>query len=194
MVGYLSKFHFAELRILTNEREAVPKDAPEPLGKPITMTHYQDANLYHDIITGRSVTAILHFLNKFPTVETATYGSEYISARTCVDQIVDLQTTLRYLGVPIRDVSYMFGDNESVVNSSTQPHSKLHKRHNALSFHHVCEAIASGYVMLTHLPGKFNPADILSKHWGYQTIWPILKPILFFHGGTADLIQDNDTV
>jgi hypothetical protein len=28
------------------------------------MTHYQDANLYHDIITGRSVTAILHFLNK----------------------------------------------------------------------------------------------------------------------------------
>jgi hypothetical protein len=120
MVGYLSKFRFAELRILTDEpnfsdievaeydwsksiygnvSEAVPKDAPEPLGKPVTMTHYQDANLYHDIITGRSVTAILHFLNKFPmdwyskkqaTVETATYGSEYISARTCVDQIVDL--------------------------------------------------------------------------------------------------------
>jgi hypothetical protein len=84
--------------------------------------------------------------------------------------------------------------NESVVNSSTQPHSKLHKRHNALSFHCIHEAIASGYVMLTHLPGKFNPVDILSKHWGYQTIWPILKPILFFHGDTADLIQDYDTV
>jgi hypothetical protein len=73
MVGYLSKFRFAELRILTDEldfsdievseydwsksvygnaSEAVPKDAPEPLGKPITMTHYQDANLYHDIIIG----------------------------------------------------------------------------------------------------------------------------------------------
>jgi hypothetical protein len=179
MVGYLSKFRFAELRILTDEpnfsdievaeydwsksiygnaSEAVPKDAPEPLGKPVTMTHYQDANLYHDIITGRSVTAILHFLHKFSinwyskkqaTVETATYGSEYISARTCVDQIVDLRTTLRYLGIPIRDMSYMFGDNESVINSSTQPHSKLHKRHNALSFHHVREAIASGYVVLT---------------------------------------------
>ena len=155
------------------------------------------------IIPGRSVTGILHFQNKFPidwyskkqaTVETATYGSEYISARTCVDQIVDLRTTLRYLGVPVRDVSYMFGDNESVVNSSTQPHSRLHKRHNALSFHRVREAIASGYVVLTHLPGKFNPADILSKHWGYQTIWPILKPILFFHGDTADLIQDDDAV
>jgi hypothetical protein len=138
MVGYLSKFRFAELHILSEEpdfseievaeydrsksiygnvSEAVPKDAPEPLGKPVTMTHYQDANLYHDIITGRSITAILHFLNKFPidwyskkqaTVETATYGCKYISARTCVDQIVDLRTTLQYLGIPIRDVSYMF--------------------------------------------------------------------------------------
>jgi hypothetical protein len=84
MVGYLSKFRFAELCILTNEpdfsdievaeydwsksvygnaSEAVPKDAPEPLGKPVTTTHYQDANLYHDIITGQSVTTILHFLN-----------------------------------------------------------------------------------------------------------------------------------
>jgi hypothetical protein len=167
-----------------NASKAVPKDAPKPLGKPVTMTHYQDVNLYHDIITGQSVTAILHFLNKFlidwyskkqATVETATYGSEYISARTCVDQIMDLQTTLRYLGIPIRDMSYMFGDNESVINSSTQPHSKLHKRHNALSFHRVHEAIASGYIVLTYLPGKFNPVDILSKHWGYQTIWPILK-------------------
>jgi hypothetical protein len=180
--------------------KAVPKDAPEPLGKPVTLTHYQDANLYDDIITGQSITAILHFLNKLPidwyskkqaTVKTATYGGEYISARTCVNQIVDLRTTLRYLSVPIRDVSYMFGDNKSVINSSTQPHSKLHKRHNALSFHCVCKAIASGYVVLTYLPGNFNPADILSKHWGYQTIWPILKPILFFHGDTADLIQDD---
>jgi hypothetical protein len=119
----------------------------------VSPSHYQDVTLYHDIITGRSVTAILHFLNKFPinwyskkqaTVKAATYGSEYISTRTCVDQIVDLRTTLRYLGVPIRDVSYMFGDNKSIINSSTQPHSKLHKRHNALSFHCVCEAIASG--------------------------------------------------
>jgi hypothetical protein len=73
MVGYLSKFQFAELRILMDEPafsdievaeydwsksvygnvgEAVPKDAPEPLGKPVTTIHNQDANLYHDIITG----------------------------------------------------------------------------------------------------------------------------------------------
>jgi hypothetical protein len=36
-----------------------------------------------------------------------------------------------------------------------------------------------------------NPADILSKHWAYQAIYPILKPILFFSGNTAELIPEG---
>jgi hypothetical protein len=91
--------------------EAMPEDAPEPLGRFVTLTHYVDANLYHCMLTGRSVTGILHLLNQCPidwyskkqaTVETATYGSEFVAARTCVEQVMDLRTTLRYLGVPIR--------------------------------------------------------------------------------------------
>ena len=109
-------------------KEIIPHGAPKPLGKFVTLTHYVDANLMHDMATGRSVTGILHLANKTPidwyskkqaTVETATYGSEFVAARTCVEQIIDLRTTLRYLGVPIRERSYMFGDNESVVNSSS---------------------------------------------------------------------------
>ena len=67
-------------------------------------------------------------------------------------------------------MSYMFGDNMTIVDSSTIPHAKLHKRHNALSFHRVCEAVATKFIGLYHLPGEFNPADIMTKHWGYQTI------------------------
>jgi hypothetical protein len=126
--------------------EELPQDAPKPCGKHVTLTHYVDANLMHDVITGRSVTGILHLVNKTPidwfpknqaTVETATYGSEFIAARTCVEQIIELRTTLHYLGVPIREKSYMFGDNKSVVDSSMQVHSKLHKRHTMLSYHRV---------------------------------------------------------
>jgi hypothetical protein len=109
-----------------------------------------------------------------------------------VDQIVDLRLTLRYLGVNIREKSYMFGDNRSVIDSSTIPHSKLHKRHNALSFHRVREAIAAGYINCAFLEGKSNPADIMSKHWGYQQVWPnIMNPVLFHHGDTADLFEDD---
>jgi hypothetical protein len=130
------------------------------MGKYITLSHYFNANLYHNMVTGtRSVTAILHFLNqtlmdwyskKQATVETATFGSEFIAARTTIDQIVDLRMTLRYLGVPIREKSYGFGDNKTVIDASSTPHAKLHKRHNALSFHHVREAVASKYVTIFH--------------------------------------------
>jgi len=178
--------------------EILPKNAPPPLGKYVTLSHYFDANLYHDMLTGRSVTGILHLANKTPLdwyskkqamVKTATYGSKFIAAHTCVDQIIDLRTTFRYLGVPIRDISYMFGDNKTVVDSSTIPHSKLHKRHNALSFHHVREAVATGFIGLYHLPGEFNPADIMTKHWGYQMIWRLLQPLLFYQGDTAELYE-----
>jgi hypothetical protein len=207
--GYLYKMKQTAIRVCTGEpdysslpelyydwstsvygdvKEVLPDDAPEPLGKHVTLTHYVDANLYHDVLTGRSVTGILHFVNKTPidwyskkqsTVETATYASEFVAARTCVEQIIDLRNTLRYLGVPINATSYMFGDNESVVNSSDVPHAKLHKRHTALSFHRVREAIASKMVRYYYIDGKSNPADILSKHWGYQQVWPVLQPLLF---------------
>ena len=82
--------------------ELLPDNAPEPLGKPVTLTHFVDANLMHDLSTGHSLTGILHLANKTPiewfskkqaTVEVATYGSEMVAMRTCVEQIMDLRTT-----------------------------------------------------------------------------------------------------
>jgi hypothetical protein len=46
--------------------ELLPTNAPEPLGKPVQITTFEDANLYHDLLTGRAVTGILHFLNGTP--------------------------------------------------------------------------------------------------------------------------------
>ena len=100
---------------------------------------------------------------------------------------MDLRNTLRYLGVPVRQRSYMFGDNESVVKAATQPHTKLHKRHNMLSYHFVREAIARGFIVFTHIPGAENPSDLLSKHWGYSDIWKNLKTLLFWEGDTLDI-------
>ncbi|MEM6602331.1 MAG: Ty1/Copia family ribonuclease HI [Verrucomicrobiota bacterium] len=134
-------------------------------------------------------TPIDWYSKKQSTVETATYASEFVAARTCVEQIIDLRNTLRYLGVPIRDKSYMFGDNESVVNSASQPHSRLHKRHTALSYHRVREAIAAGVVQFYHINGVINPADILSKHWAHNQIWDLLKPLLFWAGDVLDLVD-----
>ena len=52
--------------------------------------------------------------------------------------------------------------------------------------------IAAGILGYYWIDGKKNPADIVSKHWGYQQVWTLLKPILFYSGDTLDLIDDDE--
>jgi histone deacetylase 1/2 len=175
--------------------ESIPKDAPAPLGKAVRCTSYVDANLYHDMATGRSVTGVLHIFNQTPvdwyskkqaTVETATYGSEFMAARTATEQIIANRIALRYLGVPIQGPTVLFGDNRSVTGNASVPHSQLNKRHIALSFHKVREAIAAGILRFEWIPSEENPADILSKHWGYQQVAPMIQALLFMPATRKD--------
>ena len=198
---YPESHHDWEYTCYHGAEELIPEDAPTPRGKRVMTTSFVDANLYHDLISGKSVTGILHMANKTPvdwfsklqsTVETATFGSEYVAARTCVEQILDLRNTFRYLGVPIEGPAMMFGDNETVVNTASLPHGKLHKRHNALSFHRVREAIAAGVTRFIHIAGDTNPADVLSKHWDWNSIKDSLRPLLFWLGDTSKIPAKKD--
>ena len=77
----------------------LPDDMPKPLGKTVVTTTTMHANLNHCLATGKSLSGCLHFVNKAPvvwytkkqtTVETATYGSEFIAAKTETEQIMDI--------------------------------------------------------------------------------------------------------
>ena len=181
--------------------EELPTDAPEPLGKRVTLIHWFDANLMHDVLSGKSVTGCIHYFNKTPmmwyskkqaTSETATYGAEFVAGRTCIEQIVDLRQSLRYLGVPVHDISYVFGDNESMINSSTYTYSRLHKRHNILSYHYVRSMIARGFIALTHTSSESNLADVVTKHWSHRSVYDLLRPVFHHVGDTATLYIDDD--
>ena len=50
-----------------NVNEAIPHNAPAPIGKPAILTHYVDAGLLYNEIARRSVTHILHFINGTPS-------------------------------------------------------------------------------------------------------------------------------
>ena len=119
--------------------EQIPHDIPKPLGKHGQTTHYVDANLHHDLVTGKAVTAVLHFLNQTP---------------------IDAYS----------------------------------KRHHLVSYHRVKEAIAAKYISFHWKDGKSNPADILSKHWEFATVWPMLKPIMFWRGETATQLKGSDRI
>jgi len=51
------------------------------------------------------------------------------------------------------------------------------------------ERSASGHHGFYHVRSAANVSDILSKHWGYQQAWPLLRPLLFWKGDTKDLID-----
>jgi hypothetical protein len=88
------------------------------------------------------------------TIETATYGSELIAACLHLHQpsLGDLCTTLHYLGLPIETRVTTMVTKSSVVDSSTIPHSKLHKHQNMLSFHHACEVITAKIAAVMPVP------------------------------------------
>ena len=162
----------------------------------MTAIHYVDTNLLHDLVTGRSVTAILHIVNGTPidwyskqeaTVETASYGLKFVAGRIAVDQIVDLRYTLMYLGVPIRSKSFMFGDKKSVIQPPPFP-TLLSRRHHISACHRVREAIALKYLRFIWKYGKTNPADILSKHWEFPSL-STNQATLFWRGETAEIKQ-----
>ena len=86
---YLSSMHVTpcewEESLCSKVTEFLPQDSPEPKQKHVVTVIYHDVNLCHNILTGRSVTGVIYFLNKTPmdwhskkqaTVDTATYGSE----------------------------------------------------------------------------------------------------------------------
>ena len=74
------------------------------------------------------------------------------------------------------------------------PNYAYSKRHHLVSYHRVKKAIASKYISFHWKDGKSNPADILSKHWEFATVWPMLKPILFWRGETATQLKGSDRI
>ena len=79
-----------------------------------------------------------------------------------------------------------------MIDSSTVPDAKLHKRHNILSFHYVRSMISQGYVNMLRIASKYNFADILTKHWGHQgTYYKLIQSLFHHEGNTAALFLDN---
>ena len=179
-------------------------DMQDPLGEQVTTTTTMDANLNHCLATGKSLTGCLHFVNKTPvdwyskkqaTVETATYDSEFVAAKTATEQIMDIRQTLRYLGAPITTKSFLFGDNRSVDTSANLPHSTLTKRHNILAFHRVREAIAAKLLAFYWIQSAYNLSEMLSKHWDDPTVYPMILNLVTTRGyrGNITLIPREAT-
>jgi hypothetical protein len=98
-------------------REELPPDAPTPKGKPAKITCYSDSDHAGDLVTRRSTTGILLFVNNTPikwyskrqnTIETSTYGSELVSLRIATELVMEFRYRLRMMGILFKVRAFFF--------------------------------------------------------------------------------------
>jgi hypothetical protein len=104
-------------------------------------------------------------------VEAATFGSEMVVLRICKEFIVAMHYKLRMFGVPIEGPANVFCDHHGVVTNTSMPESMLMKKHNAINYHAVREAVAVGILRVGKEDGETNLADLLTKVIFGQKRW-----------------------
>jgi hypothetical protein len=136
-------------------KEAVPGNAPEPRGKSVVTRCFVDADHAGCLATRRSHSGVLAFVNNAPiiwyskrqnTVESSTFGSEFIALKQSIDIVEGLRYKLRMMGIPVDDTTTIYCDNEAVVRNSTAPESMVKKKHNSICYHRAREAQAAGHI------------------------------------------------
>ena len=164
---------------------------PTPLGKPVSITCFVDSNHAGNVVTRRSHTGILIFVQNAPmiwfskkqnTVESSSFGSEFVALRTARDLIVGLRYKLRMFGVPLAGPANVLCDNAAVVKNTSIPQSVLTKRHNAINYHIVRESAAAGILRVGKEDGDTNLADAFTKILGNTRRGSLFSKILYCTG------------
>ena len=145
---------------------------PAPLGNTLDITCFVDSDHAGNVVTWRSHTRIIVFLNnaaviwfskKQNTVESSSFGSEFVALRIARDLIMGLWYKLRMFGVPIVGPASVLCDNHGVVKNTSLPDSVLSKRHNAINYNVVRKAVAAGIIRVGKDDGQTNLADAFKK-------------------------------
>ena len=131
--------------------EELPPKMPESRRIGLTMIAKVDADHAADTITRRSRTGFLVYLNsalvywsskKQTSVESSSFGSEFIAMKQCCEYICGLRYKLRMMGIPVEGPAYIHGDNQSVLCNTSRPDSTLKKKSQSIAFHFVREGVA----------------------------------------------------
>ena len=169
-------------------KEQLPPNAPEPRGNPIMISCFVDADHAGNLVTRCSNSGIIIFCNKAPviwyskcqnTIETSTFGSEFVAPQIAVELIKSLRYKLQMFGIPLTGPENMFCDNNGVVTNCTIPESTLKKKHNAIAYHKVREAVAQGTIRIAKEDTKTNLADISTKPLPSRRMKELLYHILY---------------
>ena len=126
---------------------------PGRLGKHVVISCFVVVNHAGNEVTRRSHTGILIFFlsntviivysNRQNTVESATFGSKFVTMRVARDLLVALKIKPQSFGIHVFGPENVFSDNDAIHKNISLPESLLIKKHNTINFHICREAVVA---------------------------------------------------
>ena len=89
------------------------------------------------------------------------------------DFIVAQRYKGRIFGVRLEGPAYILCDNHGVVKNMITLDSVLHKKHNTINYHSVCEAISADILRIGKEYGETNFVDLLTNVMTGQKCWDL---------------------
>jgi len=83
-----------------NFEEEIDEKIPKPIMKELDVTIFVDSNHGHDLVTGKSITGVIIFVGRTPikyfskrqsSVQTSTFGAEFVSLKRAVEEAVAIR-------------------------------------------------------------------------------------------------------
>ena len=165
-------FHPDFLEDYADAEEDIPTDLPPAFGSELETSIFFDSDHAHDVKTHRSISGLILFVGSTPVawhsrrqgcIATSTYCAEFLAMRSATEEAISLRYMLRCLGIPVSKSTALYGDNWGAIQSANIPDSELKKKHIAISYHFVREAIAARIINPIWLRLHENYSDICTK-------------------------------
>ena len=150
----------------------VTPNAPKPKGIGFTMRAIIYSDCAGEFTTRRSRTGFIIFLISAPiywflkrqtSVETNSFGSEFIAMKQCCEYVRGMRYKLCVIGITIDFPNYILGDNQSVLCNTSKPHLILKYKSSSMALQFVCEGTSEDEWQTTYINRHSNTADILTK-------------------------------
>ena len=172
-----NSFHPNFLEDYPDASEDIDPSLPAPHGPELTTSVFFDADHAHDHVTRRSITGIIVFVGSTALVlwqskrqgciATSTYCAEFVSMRTAVEEAISIRYMLQsLLGFPVTELTDLYGYNFGIIQSAEVPEGELKKKHIAVSYHYVREAITAKIVNIWWCRSHENFTDVCTKALG----------------------------
>ena len=119
-----------------------PPNMPKPWDQIFIISAYVDSKHDGDTVTIIPRTGFFIYCknalvywtsNKQGSIETSSFGSEFVAMKVCTEYIWGLKFKFHMMGIQCNCPSFIYGDNQYVLANKTMPHSMLDKNSNSIA-------------------------------------------------------------